>query len=134
MSDRKNELAEVFWLGRQWAVTLYGLETIAEPYHYFLEARMLGSLRQGERAYDSMVHMMEKDWLDVDDFLTAYLIALSFHGIRPDPVVIKTSVHAALSERRRLCGSASGASSIGTAFGGRAVTPKPIANDEDGPV
>jgi hypothetical protein len=33
-----NKLDEpVYWKGRQWAITSFGLETIDEPYHYWME-------------------------------------------------------------------------------------------------
>ncbi len=80
------------------------LETIGEPYHYYLTDKQIGELGQGGRAdrLDSLIHMMEKNWLDVDDFVTAFLVALSVHGVGAPPKVVLDSLKAAMKERKSL--------------------------------
>lgn len=62
-------LHPVLWQGRQWAVTTYGLE--ARDGTYAIEA---DRLREGW-----VDHMREKVWVDVPDFITGFLCALSLH-------------------------------------------------------
>jgi hypothetical protein len=50
---------EVYWAGRQWCVTDYGLETIT-PDSYYIAAS-------------------EKGWVDVEDFAAAFAVALEVH-------------------------------------------------------
>ena len=71
--------ATIIWKGRQWAVTEYGLETLGEPYLYSIEAgRLAETWDDGTLGLPQ--HMMEKEWLDVDDFVIAWLLALQLHG------------------------------------------------------
>jgi hypothetical protein len=78
---RQNDLSEpVYWRGRQWAVTGYGLETIGEPYHYFIEAARLGSRGHGGPDHFSVLrHLLEKGWCDREDLAEAYRQAIRFH-------------------------------------------------------
>lgn len=97
----------IIWKGRQWAVTEYGLETLGEPYNYEIEKGRLGERADrglnGEDVPSWLVHMMEKDWLDVDDFFTAYLVAVGVYaGQYRGPVTtqdIIAGLQAGLSER-----------------------------------
>lgn len=118
---RTNDLSPVLWKGRQWAVTDYGLETISEPYHYHLTVDQLRESGVGDRAgrYDSLIHLMEKNWLDVDDFATAFLVALALHGLASDADQVKASLRHAMQERSSLYGD------------GRAVMPGGIGRMSD---
>ncbi|MDB5433513.1 MAG: hypothetical protein JWP35_4629 [Caulobacter sp.] len=86
--------SEIIWRGRQWAVTDHGLETLGEPYHYHLEKGQLVQ-RWDDGSLGLPQHLMEKTWLDVDDFLTAYLVALAVHAEDIGPVP-KTDIEEAL--------------------------------------
>lgn len=64
-------LAEpIYWTGRQWAVTAYGIE--ARDGKYFIA---------GNRAWEDtsghgwIEHMAEKEWVDMDDFTEALRLA-----------------------------------------------------------
>ena len=77
---RGEALHEVWWQGRQWAVTSYGLERRYGT--YFIEAKRLVEQLRGEHPYSWTEHVGEKTWADVDDFATAYLVAVAMHGHR----------------------------------------------------
>lgn len=76
---RGDPLHEVWWQGRQWAVTSYGLE--CRDGRYAIEAKRLGdewSDRPGVPSWPR--HMLGKAWVDVADFVTAFVVALALHG------------------------------------------------------
>ena len=64
-------LSDVWWQGRQWLVTGYGIE--ARDGRYQIEAELL-------REKYWLDHMREKGWVDMDDFATAWFVALTLHG------------------------------------------------------
>lgn len=59
-------LDKIYWQGRQWAVTEYGIE--ARDGNYAIQASRL------HEKWCS--HMMGKSWIDLDDFMTAYFVAI----------------------------------------------------------
>jgi hypothetical protein len=70
----------VYYVGRQWAVTSYGIEQIADevgvkPYYHIHAS----SLRQSMGEGGWVGHMAGKRWVDTDDFSKAYEIALRVH-------------------------------------------------------
>jgi hypothetical protein len=76
------ELSEVWWRGKQWAVTAYGIEALNGTYVIAAD-RLDEGMRAGAPLEASIcVHMSEKDWVDQDDFVTAWLVALAMHNIR----------------------------------------------------
>ncbi len=77
VSIRGEELSEVWWRGRQWAVTSDGLESLDG--RYVIESERL---RQGigEPGGGWPAHMAIKRWADPDEFTTAWMIALILHG------------------------------------------------------
>lgn len=69
---------KVFWRGKQWRVTRYGLETLDGS--YAIARDRLADYRPGRDGIsDWLCHMVEKDWVDVEDFSTAFVIALAVH-------------------------------------------------------
>ena len=74
---RGDELSEIWWRGRQWAVTAYGIECLDGT--YVIERNRL--LETPE--YPWPRHVAEKTWVDVDEFTTAWMIALLLHGPGP---------------------------------------------------
>lgn len=64
-------LGTVFWQGRQWSVTDYGLE--ARSGQYPIEAKRLKECW--------IPDMAEKGWVDMDDFITAFAMARMIHGV-----------------------------------------------------
>lgn len=75
------ELDEIWWRGRQWAVTSFGVECLDGTYA-FEAKRLAEGCSKGDSPQASwIVHMAEKSWVDLDDFATAWLVALSLHGV-----------------------------------------------------
>jgi hypothetical protein len=73
---RGEPLGEIWWQGRQWAVTAYGLE--CRDGTYVIDKKRL--LEDAD--YGLVRHVGTKSWVDVDDFATAYLVAVALHGFR----------------------------------------------------
>lgn len=74
--QKGDEIGEIIWQGRQWAVTKDGLE--ARDGGYFIAAdRLTETFDSGEPSW--LMHMGEKTWLDHDDFATAFFVALGVH-------------------------------------------------------
>lgn len=72
---RGERLDTVWWQGRQWAVTEYGIE--CRDGSYQIEADRLSEPDWGP-------HMKEKEWVDFDDFATAYFVACALHWVPPN--------------------------------------------------
>ena len=68
-------LHECIWQGSQWAVTEYGIE--CRDGRYAIPADRLSELRGA--VPDWPLHMAEKDWVEIHDFCTAFLVALAVH-------------------------------------------------------
>ena len=77
---------KVHWEGKQWRVTDHGLESL--PVHYVINAERLGETNQydDENFADWPFHVAEKTWLDYQDFLRAFFIALDVHAGKYDPL------------------------------------------------
>ena len=61
----------IYWQGRQWAVTPYGVECRNGNYH--IEAERIW---ENDDEYGGWVmHMRTKDWVDLEDFAEALRIA-----------------------------------------------------------
>ena len=61
----------VMFQNRQWAVTEFGLENIAGPYHYWIsKADLFISMGTPDRTWRD--HMKSKNWVDEDQFNEAY--------------------------------------------------------------
>ncbi len=82
---RGDALSEVWWRGKQWAVTAYGIELLDGT--YVAEA---SRLTEGPD-YPWPMHMAEKTWVDIDEFTTAWMVALLLHGKadKVNPVAIR---------------------------------------------
>lgn len=76
-----SDLGALWWVGRQWAVTADGLEALDG--RYFIAKDRLGETRRGSTGDIPTwpPQIGEKDWSDVDDFATAFLVALALHGL-----------------------------------------------------
>lgn len=60
----------VYWEGRQWAVTAYGVECLDGTYPIDKEGLWMN---QPEHSWEE--HMSEKTWIDLPDFRVAIAIA-----------------------------------------------------------
>lgn len=70
----------VYHVGRQWAVTSYGIEEIGsdaghQPYYHIPGDDL--SLEVGHDSWPG--HMAEKTWVDVEDFVRAFKVAQKVH-------------------------------------------------------
>jgi hypothetical protein len=61
----------VFWRGRQWAVTKYGVEC-RDRNRYWVERRRIW---EDEKQFGWVRHMAEKNWVDIADFAEALRLA-----------------------------------------------------------
>ncbi|MFH5927186.1 hypothetical protein [Roseomonas xinghualingensis] len=61
----------------QWKVTDYGIEAADGTYH--IPKARLHELRAGTDLYDWPLHMAEKEWVNMDQFLSAFCLALQRH-------------------------------------------------------
>jgi hypothetical protein len=66
---RGEPLSRILWLGLDWAVTVYGIE--ARDCTYTIAASRLGE--------NWILHMSEKEWVDLVDFAEALRIARHRH-------------------------------------------------------
>lgn len=90
-------LDEIWWRGKQWAVTAYGIECLNGDYE--IEADRLAEGFPEDEGGDSSdgilfddtwaVHMAEKNWVDIDEFATAWLVALALHGTSLDALSVR---------------------------------------------
>jgi hypothetical protein len=72
---RGDALDEVWWRGKQWAVTEYGIERLDGG--YTIEAADL----PGDPNFPWPMHMSGKRWVeDIDEFTTAWMVAVVLHG------------------------------------------------------
>ncbi len=87
-------LDEIWWIGRQWAVTSYGLEK--RDGKYFVEkSRLVENLREG---WSWIGQIGCKSWADIEDVATAFYVAVAMHGFSLTPentrTLRKTLLHA----------------------------------------
>jgi hypothetical protein len=73
---RGEALDEIWWRGQQWAVTAYGIESLDGTYRCDA-ARLLDNIN----VHAWPVHMAEKEWVNIAEFTTAWMVALVMHGL-----------------------------------------------------
>lgn len=92
-------LDEVWWQGRQWAVTTYGIER--RDGTYAIEADRLAEDDIVPGVPDWPQHLAEKRDTDLADFLTAYVVAVALHGASVAPDALRRAIDNAMREARR---------------------------------
>jgi hypothetical protein len=88
---------KVFWKGHQWMVTQYGLEAIEVDYP--IEANRLNE-------NDWLQHMAEKTWIDLEEFIVAYALALVLHGrakMTPNQLLVRMEAARIKLDRAKEC-------------------------------
>lgn len=97
--ERRGEvLDEVWWQGRQWAVTSYGIER--RDGLYVIEAdRLAQDPIPGVPFWPEQ--LAGKTDTDLPDFLTAYLVAVALHGVSVAPDGLKRAIENAMRKRKR---------------------------------
>lgn len=73
---RDQEIGEVWWRGKQWAVTDFGIEALDGTYP--IEKNRLLEDFDIDRPWP--VHLSVKTWVDSDEFATAFMVGLILHG------------------------------------------------------
>jgi hypothetical protein len=91
------------WRGRQWKVTPTGMTTL-DGSDYWIEKSRLGDVRkhvtkEGRDISDWMLHMAEKNWVDIDDFIAAWCVAVAVHNVRVDTIDMAKSIRKARREK-----------------------------------
>jgi hypothetical protein len=76
MSD--NLTHPVYYEGVQWAATGFGIEGVGPYSFYNIAGRDLGKPDLGGEPFWP-AHMREKNWVNMDDFMNAYRVALRYH-------------------------------------------------------
>lgn len=71
-------LAKIWWQGKQWVVTEFGIE--CRDGTYAVPANELTYDLDSGTNHGWVEQMLSKGWADMDDFRTAYFVALSMHG------------------------------------------------------
>jgi hypothetical protein len=75
------ETDKVLWRNAQWAVTTYGIENVAGPYHYCIEKRRIPERFLSHSGPIGWVeHMSQKTWVDADAFAEVFAQARQIHG------------------------------------------------------
>lgn len=80
--DEAREVRTVYWTGRQWCVTAFGLETVID-HDYDVGAAQLGHLTEGgdEPMAERLRHIgSSHSWVDIEDLITAFAVALTVHA------------------------------------------------------
>ena len=72
---RGGALGAVWWQGAQWAVTEHGLE--CRDGTYFIDKNRLLE----NEDYPWPLHMSGKLWINIDEFTTAWIVALVLHEL-----------------------------------------------------
>src|ERR1700709_1108815 len=86
----------IWWRGRQWAVTEYGLEALDGTYPI-----AKSKLTEGLEFWGWPEQVTSKDWVDAEDFMTAWLVALALHGVKTEPEAVRLALDHAQKERDR---------------------------------
>jgi hypothetical protein len=72
----------IHFKGSQWIVDDHGIDTVDGK--YFIHKERLGELRPGRsqnnECSDWLIHLEEKGWVDIDDFISAFSFALAWHA------------------------------------------------------
>jgi hypothetical protein len=66
LAPRRWETSPVIWANEQWAVTEYGMENVAGPYHYYINK---DQIRLGDHW---LSHMDGKNWVILPHFAEAH--------------------------------------------------------------
>ncbi len=102
-NDLKMRAEEIVWRGRQWTVTLDGLETLGKPEDFGIAASELADGWEGadESLLAWPLEMASKMWVDYRDFETAFLVALGVHQGRYPEVDLQT-IRATMTQGRAM--------------------------------
>src|SRR5262249_27026693 len=74
---RGDRLTKIYWKGRQWAATKFGVQ--CRDGSYSIDRRRLW---EDEERGGWVMHMAEKDWVDLEDFAEALRVARFYERVR----------------------------------------------------
>jgi len=77
IKNRGEPLSKVIWRGRQWAATKYGVE--CRDGCYAIERKRLW---EEDDTHSWIMHMAEKEWIDLEDFAEALRVARIYEMCR----------------------------------------------------
>ena len=80
MRQQTREGALVYWQGRQWAVTSYGIESLRTPNRVRISKRRLGHVAHDMSSYVIVTDVLARQWLDVSDFWEAWEQSCLWHN------------------------------------------------------
>jgi hypothetical protein len=84
------------WRGRQWVVTSLGLQPHENKQQgYWIEASRLNEMRpasDGGTRSDWLLHLVEKDWADLEDFIAAFCVAIAVHKTKLGKIDVRASI------------------------------------------
>jgi len=83
---RGEDLDPIWWRGRQWAVTAFGIEALDGT--YTIKADRLAE----DIGHAWPAHVCGKTWVDQDDFCTAWLVAIAMHGASITPEQVRSAI------------------------------------------
>jgi hypothetical protein len=88
------------WRGRQWVVSAGGIRP-HDGNDYEIETGRLGeeTRRLGVALSDWLLHMAEKSWVDIDDFIAAWCVAIAIHRTALGEIDVARSIREAREER-----------------------------------
>jgi hypothetical protein len=80
----------------QWEVTADGMRPVMDP-SYLVDKDTLDDTREdrGRVCSDWLLHIAEKEWVDIDDFTIAWLTACRVHRVNIDHIDVAASVKVA---------------------------------------
>lgn len=87
---RGEALDQVWWQGRQWAVTSFGIEARDGTYHI-----AANRLAEAIDVWGWPAQVSHKNWVDPDDFITAWLVAIVMHGATATPGQVRAAIERA---------------------------------------
>lgn len=81
---------KIYWQGKQWCVTDYGIETVEQD-RYYIEAERLGDLTEGRDrdqhpGAERLRHTGGKTWVDIEELAAAFAVALQVHAGKFPPL------------------------------------------------
>ena len=77
VQNRGDRLIKIYWKGRQWAATRFGVQ--ARDGSYSIDRRRVW---EDEERGGWIMHMAEKDWVDLEDFAEALRVARFYEMVR----------------------------------------------------
>lgn len=79
MHQKRPGLSPILWRGRQWVVTVDGIETIAAPEYIVLPKHQLARVVDDLSGFKCVIDLLDLPWLDAADLREAWQQAMVLH-------------------------------------------------------